>query len=129
MSPELDKQLCEKYPKIFANRHGDKTKTAMCWGFECRDGWYNLIDSLCSHLQWNTDRNSHTGKYPQVVAAQVKEKWGGLRFYVEEASDVQYAVIAFAEALSLRTCDMCGSPGKPAGGGWISVRCDEHKAK
>ena len=49
----------------------------MCWGFSCGDGWYLLIDRLCSSLQWDTDTN----KYPQVVATQVKEKYGTLRFY------------------------------------------------
>lgn len=27
MSPELDKQLCDKYPKIFADRNGDVRTT------------------------------------------------------------------------------------------------------
>lgn len=50
MSPELDKQLCENYPEIFCDRHADMSRTAMCWGFECGDGWYALIDTLCSRL-------------------------------------------------------------------------------
>lgn len=126
MNPELDKQLCDKYPKIFANRHADMRSTAMCWGFECGDGWYDLIDRLCSNLQFNTDHNSHTGVYPQVIATQVKEKFGGLRFHVESATDVQYAVISFAETLSGNVCDVCGKPGKRGGSGWIRTRCDEH---
>ena len=60
MRKELDEKLCAKYPKIFADRHGDMRTTAMCWGFECGDGWYWLIDSLCSNLQWNTDNNNKT---------------------------------------------------------------------
>lgn len=126
MSPELDRQLCEKYPKIFANRNGDPKETLMYWGFECGDGWYDLIDRLCSNLQWNTDKNNHTGKYPQVVAVQVKEKFGGLRFYVDRSTDVQEAVIGFVENLSYHTCDVCGAPGKQRGSGWVTTRCDEH---
>lgn len=128
MSPELDKKLCEKYPKIFANRNGNPQETLMCWGFECGDGWYDLIDTLCGWLQFNTDKNGHLPKYAsQVVAVQVKEKFGGLRFYVEGASEVQYAAISFAEAMSYKICDVCGAPGKPSTGGWISTRCDEHR--
>lgn len=128
MSPELDKKLCEKYPKIFANRNGPPEQTAMCWGFECGDGWYNLIDKLCDWLQFNTDSNNHLPKYAnQVVAVQVKEKFGGLRFYVDGASDVQDAAISFAESMSYRICDVCGAPGKPNGSGWIRTRCEEHR--
>lgn len=126
MSPELDKKLCEKYPKIFVNRNGDPKETSMCWGIECGDGWYDLIDRLCDNLQWNTDRNNRNGRYPQVVAVQVKEKFGDLRFYVERANDVQDAVISFVESLSHHTCDVCGAKGKTRQEGWITTRCDEH---
>lgn len=128
MSPELDKKLCEKYPKIFADRDGHPMRTAMCWGFECGDGWYDLIDRLCGWLQFNTDRNGHLPKYAnQVVAVQVKEKFGGLRFYVNNASDVQDGAISFAESMSYRICDVCGAPGKPNKEGWIRTRCEAHK--
>lgn len=130
MSPELDKQLCDKYPKIFANRHGDMRSTCMCWGLECGDGWYDLIDHLCANLQWNTDKNNRLDngfqRYPQVVASQVKEKFGELCFYTESSTDVQDAVIHFAEQLSSSMCEVCGKPGKARGKGWIKTRCDEH---
>ena len=58
MSPELQKQLFDKYPKIFRQKDLDKMQTAMCWGIECRDGWYMLIDTLCKNLQFNTDNNN-----------------------------------------------------------------------
>lgn len=126
MRRELDEKLCAKYPKIFVNRHGDMKETLMCWGFSCRDGWYWLIDSLCSNLQWNTDNNNRDGKYPQVVALQVKEKFGGLRFYVEGASPEQYAVISFVESLSYHVCEMCGSPNDVGHTeGWISTLCEK----
>lgn len=121
MSPELDKKLCEKYPKIFANRNGDMTQTAMCWGFDCGDGWYSLINSLCSVLQWNTDKNNSTGKYPQVVAVQVKEKFGTLRFYVDGGGTSSDAMIEFAEYLSGTICEVCSHPGKLRQGGWITT--------
>ncbi len=126
MRQELDEKLCAKYPKIFANRHGDMKQTCMVWGFECSDGWYWLIDQLCSNLQWNTDKNNRDGKYPQVVASQVKEKFGGLSFYVESATPEQYAVISFVESLSYKVCENCGST-KNIGHtkGWITTLCED----
>lgn len=89
-------------------------------------GWFSLIDNLCSYLQFNTDNNNPTGLYPQVEATQVKEKFGGLRFYVASATDEQYAVISFVESLSTKTCEVCGAAGKQRGKGWIRTLCDEH---
>lgn len=125
MRQELDEKLCAKYPNIFKNRHGDMKETLMCWGFSCGDGWYWLIDRLCSNLQFNTDNNNHTGKYPQVVAMQVKEKFGGLRFYVEGATPEQYAVISFAESLSYHVCENCGTVHNIGHtDGWIQTLCE-----
>jgi len=46
----------------------------MGWGIQCDDGWFNLLSVLCERLQYLTDRDGS----PQLVASQVKEKWGGL---------------------------------------------------
>lgn len=126
MRKELDEKLCAKYPLIFADRHGDKKETLMCWGFDCGDGWYWLIDKLCAQLQWNTDKNNRDGEYPQVVAVQVKEKFGGLCFYVQSATREQYATISFAESLSYGICEHCGTT-KNMGrtSGWIRNICED----
>jgi hypothetical protein len=52
MSPELDDALCRAHPEMFADRHSDMRITAMCWGFECGDGWYDLLSSLCELISW-----------------------------------------------------------------------------
>lgn len=159
MRKELDEALCAKYPLIFQDRNADMRTTAMCWGFECGDGWYNLIDVLCSklyshYLQAN-DRYQHLlevgvgntlygtkvvtqeeldeakekmeherGHVP--IASQVKEKFGGLRFYVQGAIDEHYHYISFAESMSYHTCEVCGAPGKRWTDGWHKTLCDIH---
>lgn len=60
------------------------------------------------------------------VAVQIKEKFGGLRFYVQAATDEHWNYIAFAESMSYRTCEECGAPGKRYTDGWHTVLCDEH---
>ena len=55
MNPQLDEQLCARHPRIFAERQGDPLASAMPRGFECGDGWYALVDALCSSLQRETD--------------------------------------------------------------------------
>ncbi len=55
MSPELEKKLFAKYPKIFVQRKLPMTHTAMCWGISTGDGWYNIIDQLCRQIQHHVD--------------------------------------------------------------------------
>lgn len=69
---------------------------------------------------------------PQVVASQVKEKFGTLRFYYEGGDDHIDGMVRMAEAMSSVTCEVCGVPGEmrqKGPGAWISTLCDEHAKK
>jgi hypothetical protein len=133
MKQELDNQLCEKYPKIFADRHKPMTETAMCWGLEIGDGWYKILDSLCNQIQhyvdWKQEQKDKHGRgqgCSQVIATQVKEKFGGLRFYYEGGDDYIRGLVSMAESWAENTCETCGHPGKLKGRGWLYTACDEH---
>lgn len=123
MRQELDDKLCADYPKIFRGRHEPMKETAMCWGFSCGDGWYNIINTMCKLIQSHLDRNPEV---PQVVAFQVKEKFAGLRFYYSGGDDYIDGVARMAAALSEVTCEECGAPGVVRGGSWLRCLCDEH---
>jgi hypothetical protein len=128
MREELDRQLVEKYPKIFANRYADMRTTAMCWGFEHGDGWYPIIDSLCGNIQNHIDWQTKQGKtVPQVVATQVKEKFGTLRFYYDGGDDVIDGMVRMAESWSAVACEECGGPGTQNSRGWIKTLCETHR--
>ena len=129
MSPHLDALLCERYPLLFKDRHSDPAASAMCWGFECGDGWFTLIDNLCKSLMW--DGFNHENKYvredpPTVV--QVKEKYGTLRFYADGRNEKDAAIIGFAELLSGSICEKCGAMEgtTQTEGGWIRTLCPTH---
>ena len=64
---------------------------------------------------------------PYITASQVKEKFGGLRFYTNGYTDVIGAMISIAESMSYRTCEVCGNPGRSNNYGWISTLCDTHR--
>lgn len=126
MKDELQQQLYDRYPKIFAQRTLPITESCMAWGIEAGDGWFMLLDALCRFLQYDTDHNG----YPQVVATQVKEKFGGLSFYTEGADVRQDTAISFAEALSYRICEVCGSTQDvQQTGGWIRTLCGACRSK
>ena len=129
MRKELQDKLYEKYPKIFRQKDLSMKETAMCWGIECGDGWYTLIEKLCYSLQFNTDHNNkpeqeNESRYPQVEAVQVKEKWGGLRFYTNGETDIQRGAIDFAELMSYEICENCGSTDDvQRTKGWVRSLC------
>ncbi len=123
MKRELDEALCAKYPKIFADRNKGMTETCMCWGFEHGDGWYWLIDQLCRNIQSYIDNND---KDSQVVATQVKEKFGGLRFYYNGGNDYVHGMVRLAESMSYHICEQCGSTKNVSQTkGWIYTLCED----
>ena len=126
MKKEYDEALCAKYPKIFADRHASKMKTCMCWGFECDDGWYRLLDSLCECIQSYLDANHEDEPSVQVVATQVKEKYGTLHFYYCGGNELIGGMVWLAERLSASVCEVRGEPGQLRGGGWMRTVCDRH---
>lgn len=78
MREELDKKLVEKYPLLYRDRYAPMTETAMCWGFCCGDGWYNLIDTLsallCSKYNYAKERYDTIKEY---YDADKKWPWVG----------------------------------------------------
>jgi hypothetical protein len=71
MKQELDKLLCEKYPKMMVNRNKDMKETCMCWGFECGDGWYNILNQLMGniqhHIDWKRSQRASALRYNRAL--------------------------------------------------------------
>lgn len=67
MREELDKLLVEKFPKLFRDRYAPMTETCMCWGFSHGDGWFNILDALCSniehHVKWKREQRARALVY------------------------------------------------------------------
>lgn len=90
----------------------------MRFGFETHDGWYELIDAVSDII---------TRRCPDTQARQVKEKFGGLRFYYGGGDAYCHGAVRMAEELSYSICEACGAPGSVYNnGGWISTKCAEH---
>jgi hypothetical protein len=68
-----------------------------------------------------------TPKVEWISVAQIKEKFGGLRFYYDGGDDHISGMVTMAEVWAGRTCETCGERGKQRGGGWIRTLCDTHE--
>jgi len=126
MNPVLDDLLCKKFPHLYQDRHGDIKETCMVFGFECDDGWYQLIHDLSERLEVEI---LCLPKEEQSLyrAVQVKEKFGELRFYMISATDQMRKLIEEAEAKSITICESCGSLGVlRVSHGWYFTACEKH---
>jgi hypothetical protein len=73
MRQELDKLLCDRYPKMMVNRNKPMTETCMCWGFDCGDGWFEILNQLMSniqhHIDWKEKQRQWAIEYNEMAKA------------------------------------------------------------
>lgn len=93
------------------------------FGIECGKGWYEILDRLCTKIETYLDKNPEDKK--EFYILQIKEKFGGLRFYTSYVFKEIDKYIEEAEDKCDKTCEECGQPGKCNEGGWFSVLCDK----
>lgn len=67
MTSDKQNELYKKFPELFREKDLDQTKTCMCWGIECGDGWYKILHNMCESLQGRLQNSS----------ARVREKFPG----------------------------------------------------
>ena len=113
----------ELYPELYQNVY--------C-GFSCPKGWESLIRDLSAKI----------ASLNAVRVAQVKEKFGFLRYYFDPLSDAGIPLdkrttlwknynkakelIKEAEEASQTTCQECGEYGEPRKSSWVSTLCNDH---
>lgn len=56
---------------------------------------------------------------------QIKEKWGGLRWYDSYSTNKIQEIISQYEVISMHTCINCGKPAKYMTTGWICPYCED----
>jgi len=104
---DFGKYLFETYPKIFPKP---------LW-VECGIGWFNIVDDLSKEITGYVSKLPDTTEDPYVTVVQIKEKFGGLRYYIHYhglTDDQIYEVeslIRVAESKSSATCEDCGGDG------------------
>jgi hypothetical protein len=124
MRDELRQRLVDRWPTWF-NVGDDLRDTLMQFGFQNGDGWFDLLWCLCERLELVVAAaEKETGRPFEVL--QVKEKFGGLRFYVNYTNDAISALVEAAAVESIQICEVCGQPGKRQSCDWIQTLCDKH---
>jgi hypothetical protein len=118
---QFAERMEKSYPKMYAGKYG---------GFAVGKGWYPIIERLSSNIQQHIEwKNRESEVVPQVIVEQIKEKFGGLRFYYQGGDDEISGMVRMAEAWADIACEECGGIGKRRGGGWVRTLCDVHEAE
>ena len=118
MNKENTAILLKDFPNLYKQYYLPMEQTCMCWGFDIKDGWFKLIYDLSLKLE----QVSHT-----TEATQVKEKFGGLRFYYTGATEEGAKLINKAEKMSYHICEECGKKGVLREDiGWVRTLCLKH---
>jgi hypothetical protein len=78
-------KLMSEYPLVY--------RTKVPYGFWCPEDWYEILENLSADISRHLENHPISGFSVQ----QVKEKFGGLRFYVSASDDVIDDLIATAE--------------------------------
>ena len=117
---ELDKYL-ESIGGLVNGYFSDRPPITDSHFFSVGPGWYQLIHDLIHDLiELGWDKQ----------ACQVKEKFGGLRFYINGGSNEIFKRIQKAENESMETCEETGKPGKLYKiNGWLKTLCEEEYNK
>jgi len=91
------------------------------YGIDVEDGWFKIIFELVAAIKANDQKK---GDWITKVT-QIKEKFGGLRFYVTGTSDKNWALIRNAEQKSFGICEESGSEIEVGTwkDGWVKTMC------
>ena len=127
MSDEFEKYdafaklMEERFPKMFTEPYG---------GFAVGEGWWPILTNLCANIQHHLNWKNKTSEVvAQVTVNQIKEKFGGLRFYYSGGDDEISGMVSMAESWAGHSCETCGAPGTRREGGWIKTLCDTHETE
>lgn len=122
-----DCAVAEKLAQLDRMKRWPNTLANVVCGYHCPPGWIGPVERLTDLLE----------RIGGIRCVQVKEKFGGLRYYVEsddetpvppERRELVYGLIHACEAACSIICLYCGAPGRLRGGGWVRTLCDSCEA-
>lgn len=126
MNKENTLTLIKDFPELYRGVYLSIQENLMPFGFECSNGWFNLIYELSKKLDEIIKKNN----LKDVYASQVKEKFGTLRFYLTCGTDEIFDLVDEYERKSGDICEDCGRPGSlKSRGTWLRTQCPECQEK
>lgn len=119
--------LCFKYPFLkFYNKRNRFFQTS-CYLFCMPIGWRKAFGiQMCNEIKESLLRTGGKSAVNNYYIDDVKEKFGGLRWYDSHSTVEVEKIINKYENISYHTCIVCGKPANVRTTGWICPYCNEH---
>lgn len=146
MTTELQNKLLMKFPQFFTTERkiytGEKPMAEeieellnqeemvlpIQFGIECGDGWFMLLEQLMGSIESHLNPENSWPRKERIPLniTQIKEKFGGLRFYYYGGDEEVRGMVRLAESLSYHICEHCGSTKNVTQTkGWIKTLCED----
>ncbi len=121
MREELVKKLQTEFPWFPKKNPLFRSDLKVPMFVDTDDGWFPLIHKLCQDLDPIIKKEG----FIDFSVDQVKEKFGGLRFYTSYGNEEIFDLIQKAEADSFKICEKCGKKGSGYVNefGWLKTLC------
>ena len=104
---DFGKYLFTTYPNLFQKE----------LYVECGTGWFDIVDELSKQIADYVSKFPVRTEEPYVNVVQIKEKFGGLRYYIhyhnlndDQIQEVEN-LVRVAEIKSCTACEDCGGDG------------------
>jgi hypothetical protein len=131
---EYEKSRQDAYAPLVERVPKERRDKIFIYTLSCGLGWRKIVFGLVDELDkiWGGFKRKKGPKCWGIL--QIKEKFGGLRFYAtypedtsEDAKarcDRSYDAISKAADEAAKTCERCGAPGKLKGKGYVATVCN-----
>lgn len=128
MTPEITAKLYQAFPALYRGKDKPLQESCMSRGFECEDGWFDLIWNLSQAIEESAQASGLSPTHSNWPEAfQVKQKFGRLRMHVLHKTDEMSILIDAASEASQSICEICGAT--PAHSvvinRWVQTLCSE----
>ncbi|MDO8177676.1 MAG: hypothetical protein Q7T62_05465 [Undibacterium sp.] len=102
MNAALTEKMYRAFPYLYRGRTKPQDESAMCYGFECGDGWYQILYDLSQEL------TGHMLLHPflDLELMQVKSKFGTLRFHLNYSDSSTEEIISRARRRADLVCEV-----------------------
>jgi len=134
MNDENTKKIIDACKSLYSNIETERENLRrsdvflpIAFGFECGDGWFDILLDFSKKMQAYFDTQSENF-IKSVYAVQIKEKFGFLRIYLTAENDVVSSYIKEAMQRSRTTCEVCGDTETASirGKYHLYCACDKH---
>jgi hypothetical protein len=130
MDREQTEHIFRECPLLFKCSDAKSGTTPSIPGFECGNGWFELLLELSRSLELIINQLKLSGVKEEELpyALQVKQKDGVLVFYTNNSTSEIDQLIQTATETSENICELCGAKGTLEQGDfyWLT-RCAAHR--